>query len=72
MKKLIILIVAVLLNAKIVTDSLNRKVNIPDDVKRAVAIGPGALRLVVYIKAEDKIVGIEEKEKNLFTPNLIF
>jgi len=63
MKKLIILIVAVLLNAKIVTDSLNRKVNIPDDVKRAVAIGPGALRLVVYIKAEDKIVGIEEKEK---------
>ena len=63
MKKLIILIVAVLLNAKIVVDSLNRKVNIPDDVKRAVAIGPGALRLVIYIKAEDKIVGIEEKEK---------
>lgn len=46
MKKLIILIVAVLLNAKIVTDSLNRKVNIPDDVKRAVAIGPGRLGLL--------------------------
>ena len=63
MKKLIILIVAVLLNAKIVTDSLNRKVNIPDNVKKVVAVGPGALRLVVYLNAQNRVVGIEKKEK---------
>ena len=63
MKKIIILIVAVLLNAKVITDSLNRKINIPENVKKVVAIGPGALRLVVYLNASDKVAGIEKKEK---------
>ncbi|ACM92502.1 HemV-3 iron (III) ABC transporter, ATP-binding protein [Nautilia profundicola AmH] len=63
MKKLVLLLVAIILNAKVITDSLNRTVNIPDNIKKAVAVGPGALRLVVYLGSQDKIAGIEKREK---------
>jgi iron complex transport system substrate-binding protein len=63
MKKIILLIIVLFLNAKVINDSLNRKVNIPDNVKKVVAIGPGALRLIVYLKAQNKVIGIEKREK---------
>ncbi|GFR35424.1 iron ABC transporter substrate-binding protein [Thermobrachium celere] len=47
----------------VVTDLLGREVKIKENVKRVVAIGPGALRLYTYIAGKDKIVGIEEFEK---------
>lgn len=44
-------------------DMLGRKVNIPNDINRVVGIGPGALRLLVYLQSEDLVVGVEEIEK---------
>jgi iron complex transport system substrate-binding protein len=49
--------------AKDITDLAGRSIRIPDEVKNIVAVGPGALRLVVYLEAEDRAVGVEEFEK---------
>jgi iron complex transport system substrate-binding protein len=45
-----------------VTDMAGRKVLVPESPARVVALGPGALRLVCYLQAADKIVGVEEFE----------
>lgn len=45
-----------------VTDIAGREVVVPDSVERVVAIGSGALRLVVYAGGTDRVVGIEEFE----------
>lgn len=48
----------------IVTDLLGRKVEIENKKnKRIVAIGPGALRLVLYVNGTNNIVGVENAEK---------
>jgi len=49
--------------AKTLTDPAGRRLEIPNKVKKIVAVGPGALRLVVYLEAEAKVVGVEEFEK---------
>jgi len=46
-----------------VTDMAGREVMVPFDPKRIVCIGPGTLRLIVYLQAESKVVGAEEMEK---------
>ncbi|WP_297062513.1 iron ABC transporter substrate-binding protein [Thermococcus sp.] len=46
-----------------VTDALGRTVNVPRNVTRVVAVGPGALRIIVYLNATSDVVGIEEFEK---------
>ncbi len=46
-----------------VTDALGRSVEVPAKVSRVVAVGPGALRLVVYLNASDMVVGVEDFEK---------
>jgi iron complex transport system substrate-binding protein len=46
-----------------VTDMVGREVAVPFDPKRIVCIGPGTLRLIVYLQAESKVVGVEEIEK---------
>ena len=46
-----------------VTDALGRGVKVPASVSRVVAVGPGALRILVYLNATEKVVGIEEFEK---------
>ena len=63
MKKIILFFLLFWLNAQNITDLLNRKVNIPDKVKKVIAIGPGALRLVVYLNSKNKVIGIEKREK---------
>jgi len=75
MKKLIVilLLLALILSGcaqkeqqsekNVVTDMLGRNVEIPEKVEKIVAIGPGALRLVVYMQAEDMLVGVENMEK---------
>ena len=45
-----------------VTDMVGRQVAVPFDPERIVCIGPGALRLIVYLQAESKVVGVEEME----------
>jgi iron complex transport system substrate-binding protein len=46
-----------------VTDMAGRQVAAPLDPKRIVCIGPGTLRLIVYLQAESKVVGVEDMEK---------
>jgi len=46
----------------VVTDMLGRTVEVPEKVERVVAVGPGALRLIVYLNATDMVVGVEDAE----------
>ncbi|WP_258359593.1 iron ABC transporter substrate-binding protein [Moorella sulfitireducens (nom. illeg.)] len=46
-----------------ITDMLGREVEIAVPANKIVAIGPGALRLVCYVNVADKVVGIENVEK---------
>ncbi|NJE05402.1 iron ABC transporter substrate-binding protein [Thermococcus sp. M36] len=46
-----------------VTDAIGRTVEVPTEVTKVVAAGPGALRLVVYLNASDMVVGVEDFEK---------
>ena len=46
-----------------VADMAGRKVSAPFDPDRIVCIGPGTLRLIVYLQAEAKVVGVEDLEK---------
>ncbi|CCC80934.1 ABC transporter substrate-binding protein [Thermoproteus tenax] len=46
-----------------VVDALGRRVSVKVPVSRVVALGPGALRLVVYLNATDKLAGIEGIER---------
>lgn len=46
-----------------VTDLLGRQVSITVPVERVVAIGPGALRLYCYVNGANKVVGIEQMDK---------
>ncbi len=46
-----------------ITDRAGREVEIPENIERIAAVGPGALRLVVYLEAENMVVGIEEFER---------
>ena len=78
MKKLIslILIVCVVLAAfagcasdsgpreasRMITDSLGRQVEIPEEVESIVCVGVGALRYSCYVGAADLVVGVEDYE----------
>ena len=46
-----------------ITDMTGRVVTAPYDPQRIVCIGPGTLRLIVYLQAESKVVGVEDLEK---------
>jgi iron complex transport system substrate-binding protein len=46
-----------------ITDLLGRTVEVPKEVERIVCAGPGALRLIVYLNANDKVIGVEDAEK---------
>ena len=46
-----------------ITDLVGRTVEVPKKVKRIVCTGPGALRLIVYLNTNNKVVGVEDAEK---------
>jgi iron complex transport system substrate-binding protein len=46
-----------------ITDMGRRKVTVPVNPKRIIAIGPGALRIMCYLDARGKVAGIENFEK---------
>ncbi|HDL89678.1 MAG TPA: iron ABC transporter substrate-binding protein [Thermodesulforhabdus norvegica] len=50
-------------SAEIFVDMGSRHVEIPDNPRRVICIGPGTLRLIVYLNAQDMVVGVEEMEK---------
>jgi len=45
-----------------IVDITNRTVKVPRNLTRIVAIGPGMLRLVVYLNATNLVVGVEQSE----------
>lgn len=47
-----------------VTDLLGREVTVKKDVKKVVAIGPGALRLFLYVGDKTLLAGVEQVEKD--------
>jgi len=66
--KIVILLLMILffsstINAVEINDLAGRKIEIPEKIDKIAAVGPGALRLLVYLEAEEKVVGIEEFEK---------
>lgn len=59
----VFLSVSTVVNGREIEDLAGRKIELPKKLDRLIAVGPGALRLLVYLETEDKIVGIEEFEK---------
>ncbi|KAB2889163.1 MAG: iron ABC transporter substrate-binding protein [Desulfobulbaceae bacterium] len=66
--RLILLIIAALLPlpqstlAREITDTLGRKVEIPDTVERVICSGSGCLRLLTYLQAQDMAVAVDDIE----------
>lgn len=46
-----------------IVDMLGREVEVPANVEKVVAAGPGALRILVYLNATGRVVGVEDFEK---------
>ncbi|WP_319581787.1 iron ABC transporter substrate-binding protein [uncultured Pseudodesulfovibrio sp.] len=49
-------------SARSLTDSSGRTNDIPDKVDRVICSGPGALRLLTYLQAQDRIVAVDDAE----------
>ncbi len=47
-----------------VTDLVKRTVKVPRNPDRIVCLSPGTLRLICYLGAQDKLVGVEQFEKS--------
>ncbi|ABO34726.1 periplasmic binding protein [Methanococcus maripaludis C5] len=47
-----------------IVDMVGRTVEVPADIQRIVCSGPGCLRLVTYLQAQDKVVGVESIEQD--------
>ncbi len=54
--------------AREIVDLTGRTISVPDKVDRIVALGPGSLRLVVYLQATGNVVGIETLETKPLPP----
>ena len=50
-----------------ITDMAGRTVTVPQAPDRIVCLAPGTLRLMVYLSVQDKLVGVEDIEKNFPT-----
>lgn len=50
-----------------IRDMAGRSVQVPPRPERVICLGPGTLRLIVYLGVQHKLVGIEGMEKNLPT-----
>ena len=49
--------------ARDIIDAMERTVAVPDTVSRAICSGFGTLRLLVYLQAQDRVVGVDDKER---------
>ncbi len=52
-----------LAGARAIRDGMGRTVEIPDAVERVLCSGSGCLRLLVYLNAQDRAVGVDSAEK---------
>lgn len=46
-----------------VTDMMNRTVTVVQDPQRIIGIGAGSLRMIVYLQAQDRVVGVDMREQ---------
>ncbi|ADL12325.1 iron ABC transporter substrate-binding protein [Acetohalobium arabaticum] len=46
-----------------IEDMVGREVEVPKEVDKTIGVGAGALRLITYLEATDKVVGVEQFEK---------
>ncbi|MEJ2642679.1 MAG: ABC transporter substrate-binding protein, partial [Desulfosarcinaceae bacterium] len=60
---LIVILLSQTADAGTVTDQAGRQVEWSAVPERVVCLGPGALRLIVYLQAEGQVVAIEDMEK---------
>lgn len=56
------LLIPGLASARTVTDAMGRSVEIPDDIRRVICSGPGCLRLLTYLQAQDLAVAADDIE----------
>ena len=49
--------------ARVITDAAGRQVEIPATVNHVICSGPGALRLLTYLGAQDRVVAVDSMEK---------
>ncbi|MFP4474380.1 MAG: iron ABC transporter substrate-binding protein [Desulfatibacillaceae bacterium] len=47
----------------VIEDAMGRNVEIPDRVERVICSGPGCLRLLTYLRAQDLAVAVDDMEK---------
>ena len=55
---------------RVVVDSFGREVEIPGEVKTIVCTGSGALRMISYLQCTDKLIGVEDTDKEYETSTL--
>ena len=56
-----------------IVDMMNRTVTVDTDPQRIIGIGAGSLRMIVYLQAEDQVVGVDMREQsatNASTPGM--
>ncbi|MEW6187627.1 MAG: iron ABC transporter substrate-binding protein [Thermodesulfobacteriota bacterium] len=46
-----------------ITDLVGRSVSVPQNPVRIIGLGPGTLRLIIYLEGKNKVVGVEDIEK---------
>ena len=46
-----------------ITDAVGRQAEVPSEVQHVICSGAGALRLLTYLQAQDKIVAVDDMEK---------
>jgi len=46
-----------------VTDMANRTVDVKKDPQRIIGVGAGALRMIAYLQAADRVVGVDDREQ---------
>jgi iron complex transport system substrate-binding protein len=50
-----------------IKDMTGRQVSVPKDPARIIGLGPGTLRLILYLESKNKVVGVEDIEKQFPT-----
>jgi iron complex transport system substrate-binding protein len=58
----LLLVLAAPARAGTVTDAMGRQVEVPDEVRRVICSGPGCLRLLCYLQAQDRAVAVDDAE----------
>lgn len=59
----VLLMVAQLVSAEEIRDSAGRRHQVPVPAERVICSGPGCLRLLVYLQAQDRVVAVDDIEK---------